>query len=91
MSTISARTAAEIAREARAEKAEWARAQAEFCLCEKIMPCIIESAEEGKNSLFITSASRGDLYESRHIIIAMLKELGYAAELKNGQGLSIKW
>ena len=91
MSIINARTAAEIAQRVRAEKAEIARAHAEFCLCERIMPCIIESAESGKNSVFITSASRGDLYESRHLILAMLKELGYAVELKNGKDLSIKW
>lgn len=88
---MNARTAAEIAQKVRAEKVEIARAHAEFCLCEMIMPCIAESAEEGKNALYITFAQRGDLYENRHLVVAMLKELGYTAELKNGQGLSIKW
>jgi hypothetical protein len=91
MNIISARAAAEIAQTVRAEKVEIARAHAEFCLREMIMPCIAESAEDGKNILYVTIAPRGDLYESRHLVLAMLKELGYAVELKNGKDLSIKW
>lgn len=91
MNIINARTAAEIAQKVRVERAEIARAHAEFCLREMIMPCIAESAEEGKNALYVTIAPRGDLYESRHLILAMLKELGYAVEMENGKDLSIKW
>lgn len=91
MSIINARTAAEIAQKVRAEKVEIARAHAEFCLREIVMPCIAESAEEGRNALFVTVAPKGDLYENRHLILVMLKELGYAVEMKNGKDLSIKW
>ena len=91
MNIINARTAAEITARVNAERREIARAHAEFCLREMIMPCIAESAEEGKNTLYVTIAPRGDLYESRHLVLAMLKELGYAVELKNGKDLSIKW
>ena len=91
MNIINARTAAEIAARVNAERREIARAHAEFCLREIIMPCIAESAEEGKNALYVTVATSDDLYENRHLVLAMLKELGYAVELKNGKDLSIKW
>lgn len=91
MNLVNARTAAEIAQTVRAEKQEIARAHAEFCLREIVMPCIVESAEEGKNALFVTVAPRGDLYDNRYLVLAMLKELGYAVEMKNGKDFSIKW
>lgn len=91
MNIINARTAAEITARVNAERREIARAHAEFCLREMIMPCIAESAEDGKNALFVTVATSGDLYESRHLVFAMLKELGYAVEMKNGKDLAIRW
>ncbi len=91
MNIINARTAAEIAARVNAERREIARAHAEFCLREMIMPCIAESAEEGKTAVYVTTPTSGDLYEHRCLICTMLKELGYAVELKNGKDLSIKW
>lgn len=92
MNLVNARTAAEIAQTVRAEKQEIARAHAEFCLREIVMPCIVESAEEGKNALFLTVAPQGDLYENRYLVGAMLRELGYKVDFKNNnKDFSIKW
>jgi hypothetical protein len=91
MNIMNARAAADIAQKVRDKRVEIARIQAELCLCEIVMPCITESAEEGRNALYVTVPPRGDLYESRHLVLAMLKELGYAVELKNGKDISIKW
>lgn len=92
MNLINANTAAKIAQTVREEKQEIARAHAEFCLREIVMPLIIESAEDGKNALSLTIAPQGDLYENRYLVGVMLRELGYQVDFRNNnKDFYIKW
>jgi hypothetical protein len=91
MKIINAKTAANIAERVVIERQETARAKAELDLRETIMPCIAESAEDGKRALLMTVELSSDLYENRYLIAGLLRDLGYKVELKDEKDFSIKW
>lgn len=91
MEIINAKTAAAIAKKANDAAREAVLARAEFCLRELVMPVIAESAEEGKNHVFLVIPNRGDLYTSRNLVAGFLRDLGYEVSMENGKDLRIKW